>query len=84
MVALHLAEAKAGGILLCIAVACAIVLLARSRPLHNGYVAVLEESLRQESGSITESRDTSRLRGKNEAKVALRDAVLRRPRVDGL
>jgi len=75
VVALHLAEAKAGGILLCIAVACAIVLLARSRPLHNGYVAVLEESLRQESGSITESRDTSRLRGKNEAKVALRDAV---------
>jgi AAA family ATP:ADP antiporter len=40
---------RASGILLVITVACALATLTRSRPLHTGYVAVLEESLRMEA-----------------------------------
>ena len=38
---------RAETILLALAVVCALVTLARSRPLHLGYVSVLEESLRR-------------------------------------
>jgi AAA family ATP:ADP antiporter len=42
-----LVGARAEAVLLVLAMACAIVTLARSRPLHLGYVSVLEESLRR-------------------------------------
>jgi AAA family ATP:ADP antiporter len=47
VVTLWLAAGRAETILLAVAIACALVALARSRPLHMGYVAVLEESLRK-------------------------------------
>jgi ATP:ADP antiporter, AAA family len=47
VVTLWLAAGRAETILLAVAIACALVALARSRRLHMGYVAVLEESLRK-------------------------------------
>ena len=51
--ALYLAHARADGVLLGIAVGCAIVTLLRSRALHTGYVTVLEESLRKEAEKLS-------------------------------
>ena len=45
--ALWLAGPRAETVLLALAMACAVVTLARSRPLHLGYVSVLEDSLRR-------------------------------------
>jgi hypothetical protein len=49
MAALAFAHARAEIILLVIAVACAFVSLARSRRLHQGYISLLEESLRDKA-----------------------------------
>jgi AAA family ATP:ADP antiporter len=48
-VALAVAGVRAEMVLLVLAVAVALVTLTRSRALHRGYVAVLEESLRKEA-----------------------------------
>lgn len=49
VVALAVTGARAEIVLLVIAIASALVTLGRSRALHNGYVSVLEESLRTEA-----------------------------------
>jgi hypothetical protein len=49
-VAAWVAGARAGTAVLVPIVVCALVSLARSRPLHRGYVATLEESLRLGAG----------------------------------
>jgi ATP:ADP antiporter, AAA family len=58
LLTLQLDPGRAGGILLCVAVACGLILLARSRPLHQGYVGELEASLRQEAGRAAIHLDT--------------------------
>jgi AAA family ATP:ADP antiporter len=52
IVALAVADARAEVILLVIAIGSAVVTLARSRALHRGYVAVLEDSLRKKTPPI--------------------------------
>jgi MFS family permease len=53
IVTVAFAAGRAEAILLVIAVACAVVSLARSRPLHRGYVAALEEGLRKGAEKVT-------------------------------
>jgi ATP:ADP antiporter, AAA family len=53
MVVLVLVPARAEMSLLLIAVGCAFLTIARSRPLNQGYVSVLEESLREKASGTT-------------------------------
>ena len=46
---------RAGMVLLVVAMACSLVSVARSIPLHRGYVALLEESLRGAADKMTPS-----------------------------
>jgi hypothetical protein len=75
LLTLQLDPARAGGILLCVAVACALILLARSGPLHKGYVSVLEESLRQEAEKMA-IRAASPAARPTQERVDLRDEVI--------
>ncbi len=50
---LALTHARAEMSLLVIAIGCAFLSLARSRPLHHGYVSMLEASLREKSEGVT-------------------------------
>jgi AAA family ATP:ADP antiporter len=74
MVTLWLAAGQAETILLAVAIACALVALARSRPLHMGYVAVLEESLRK-GAEETQPPATVAIHAKVE-KVEIRDKIV--------
>jgi len=77
LLTLQLNPGKAGGILLVVAVVCGVILLARSRPLHNGYVAVLEESLHQEAEKMAIPADTPDPEAlPTQEKVELRDEVV--------
>jgi len=79
LLTLQLNPEKASGILLVVAVTCGVILLARSRPLHNGYVAVLEESLHQEAEKMAILADTSEPEPEalpTQEKVELRDEVV--------
>jgi len=77
LLTLQLNPGKASGILLVVAVACGVILLARSRPLHNGYVAVLEESLHQEAEKMAIPADTPESEARpSQEKVELRDQVV--------
>jgi hypothetical protein len=77
LLTLQLDPARAGGILLCVAVACALILLARSRPLHQGYVGVLEESLRQEAEKMATRTGTPAPEVRpTQERVDLRDQVI--------
>ena len=66
---------RAGGILLVITVACALATLTRSRPLHTGYVAVLEESLRMEAKKM-EPRDEAVGPPSTRESVEVRDEIV--------
>jgi AAA family ATP:ADP antiporter len=77
LLTLQLNPGKAGGILLVVAVVCGVILLARSRPLHNGYVAVLEESLHQEAEKMAIPADTPESEARpSQENVELRDEVV--------
>jgi AAA family ATP:ADP antiporter len=55
MITLAYTRTGAEMVLLIVAVLCAIVSLARSSPLHKGYVSLLEESLREKAEAMTPS-----------------------------
>jgi hypothetical protein len=55
MLAPLMAPRRAEEVFLCIGVACALIALALSRPLHLGYVAVLQESLQREAKKLSVS-----------------------------
>jgi AAA family ATP:ADP antiporter len=74
LLALVVADARAEVILLVIAIASAIVTLARSRALHRGYVAVLEESLRKEASKTGGA--AASLAVMPEERVEIRDQIV--------
>jgi hypothetical protein len=66
---------RANGVLLVVIVACAIATLTRSTPLHTGYVAVLEESLREEARKLEPELAVTTLRAPRESS-AVRDEIV--------
>jgi len=66
---------RVAGILLVISVAIALATLTRSRPLHKGYVPVLEESLQEEAQKMQPSVDASELPATRES-VEVRDEIV--------
>jgi AAA family ATP:ADP antiporter len=77
LLTLQLDPARAGGILLCVAVACAVILLARSRPLHKGYVGELEASLSQEAEKTAIRADTPDPEARpTQERIDLRDKII--------
>jgi hypothetical protein len=65
---------RAGMTLLVIAMGCALVTVARSVPLHRGYVALLEENLRKAAERMTPSSGPTAARPTQE--IALRDKIV--------
>lgn len=77
MLTLLVLPARSTEVLLVVGVGCALVALAQSRPLHRGYVAVLEESLRHEALAEGISAEPPRISPGQQQKVeALRDEVV--------
>jgi MFS family permease len=72
--ALAIAGARAEIVLLVVAIASALVTLARSRALHTGYVSVLEESLRTRAAKAGVA--TAPARGSSEEQGAIRDEIV--------
>ena len=74
-------------ILLAVAIGCALVTIARSRPLHTGYVTVLEESLKKEAAKMRPS-SYSHARLSSHEDLAVRDEIVAKqqdlPRTEAL
>ena len=72
---------RAGMTLLVIAMGCALVTVARSFPLHRGYVALLEENLRDAAEKMRPSTGPSAARPTQE--IAIHDEIVERLELEG-
>jgi AAA family ATP:ADP antiporter len=77
LLALQLDPGRSGAILLWVAVGCAVILLARSRPLHKGYVGELAASLSLAAERAALRADTPAPEARaSQERVAVRDDVI--------